>query len=248
MSWVLALEKLKASQLTPLQCCWISNIGFEMRRGEGWMCDELMHRVLKLRLNDFKQVPVVLYKKEGATALWLRTWDSFWLTHSAQKYFFHKLVAQCVCLEYSTINFFLRLRLSWTNQKLSEATIFNTITSNAMVEDLVLVVRSWWKHQRIGTTPTLSVRQKCFVHQKICLVQCAKKKLFAPKNMLGLDALHQQTPAPGLTRYKRWLRTLRFGQVWFKGLLLHCWYLASKRETLTLITLKIRIEQFVAGF
>ena len=33
------------------------------------MCDELMHRVLKLRLNDFKQVPVVLYKKEGATAL-----------------------------------------------------------------------------------------------------------------------------------------------------------------------------------
>ena len=63
--------------------------------GQGCECvmmfkAKVMHRVLKLRLNGFKQVLVVLDIRRERQLSDLG-WDCFWLVHSAQKYFVHKL-------------------------------------------------------------------------------------------------------------------------------------------------------------
>ena len=81
-----------SSMLLDLKYWWIL-----WRWGQGWICCvmifkaeycEVMQRVLKLRLNGFKQV-LVLYKK-GAGALWLRM-GQLLIRSLCAEIFFHSL-------------------------------------------------------------------------------------------------------------------------------------------------------------
>ena len=81
-----------SSMLLDLKYWWIL-----WRWGQGWICCvmmfkaeycEVMQRVLKLRLNGFKQV-LVLYKK-GAGALWLRM-GQLLIRSLGAEIFFHNL-------------------------------------------------------------------------------------------------------------------------------------------------------------
>ena len=164
-----------------------------------------MHRVLKLRLNDFKQVPVVLYKKEGATALWLRMGQL--LIGSLGAEIFCPQILWNIRSIVSTIKFFF-WDCGWFEPTKSCLRQQSIILSPAMHW-----WKTWWWWLEVGEM----ARHQNFLWAKntLCTKKyawCAPKKLCAPKNMLRLDAHHQQTPAPGLTRYKRWLHTLRLGK------------------------------------
>ena len=150
-----------SSMLLDLKYWWIL-----WRWGQGWICCvmmfkaeycEVMQRVLKLRLNGFKQV-LVLYKK-GAGALWLRM-GQLLIRSLGAEIFFHSLsyiqIGRCQSIvNYKVFSPKLLWR-NWTNQKLTEATIYNTIHQRWWQTWWW----GWWKHQkrRGAGTPALGAQ------------------------------------------------------------------------------------------